>query len=265
MNIDLDVGDESVFADRTFDSGSLFSFDSDSEAKPTIPNWCDLPLELLMIIFRFTGPGHYLYVALTCKLFRRLYKEASSECEAWHKNGWKITLYMNGGASIGCAALAMELYPDVFDKSEYRLYLISGAIRTNHPNVVNWMFANDWFWYVTADKCAQLGAVEVIVWMWLRGSFSDLDSDDYDTTLAKYFDGDGFTLKADEVRKHYDFDNIRWRHHGVRSDAIQCLRCGGKYARQKPWYYACAYWEVENRVRECHEHVYRDHFRTINL
>jgi hypothetical protein len=96
--------------------------------------------------------------------------------------------------------------------------------------MVNWMFANDWFWYVTADKCAKLGAVEVIVWMWLHGSFSDLDSDDYDPTLAKYFGGDGFTLNADEVRKHYNFCNIRWRDLEVRSDAVQCLHCGGKYA-----------------------------------
>jgi len=49
------------------------------------------------------------------------------------------------------------------------------------------MFANDWFSYVSADKCAENGHVDVIVWMWLHGSFSDLESDYYDPTLAKYF------------------------------------------------------------------------------
>jgi hypothetical protein len=65
MDFDLKVGDESVFADRSFDSESLFSFDSDLEAVATIPNWGDLPIEMQMIIFLFMGPGHYLYVALT--------------------------------------------------------------------------------------------------------------------------------------------------------------------------------------------------------
>jgi hypothetical protein len=106
---------------------SMFSLDSDLEAVATIPLWCDLPLELLMIIFCFMGPGHYLYMALTCKLFCHLYKEASLECEACHEQ-WSITLYRNGGASIKCATLAMKLYPKKFALLEYRLYLILGVI-----------------------------------------------------------------------------------------------------------------------------------------
>jgi len=62
-----------------------------------------------------------------------------------------------------------------------------GAIQNNRPDVVEWMFANDWFSYVSADKCAENGHVDVIVWMWLHGSFSDLESDYCDPTLAKYF------------------------------------------------------------------------------
>ena len=173
MDIDLsNVGDES-------DSESLFSSDSDSEAVTTIPNWGDLPIEMQRIIFQYVEPGQYLYIALTCKLFRELYM-------AW-KWEWNITLYRNGAASIEGAALAMQLYPERFDKSEYRLYLISGAIRNNRPDVVEWMFANDWFWYVSTEKCAKHGHVEVIMWMWLHGSFHELGSDVYDPTLAKFF------------------------------------------------------------------------------
>jgi len=94
MDIDLsNVGDES-------DSESLFSSDSDSEAVTTVPNWGDLPIETQRIIFQYVEPGQYLYIALTCKLFRELYM-------AW-KWEWNITLYRNGAASIEGAALAMQ-------------------------------------------------------------------------------------------------------------------------------------------------------------
>jgi hypothetical protein len=136
-----------------------------------------------MIIFQYVEPGQYLYVALTCKLFRALYTE---KWEIWTK-GWNFTLYRNGAASIECAALAMQLYPETFHKSEYRLCLILGAIRNNRPDVVEWMFVNNWFWYVSAEKCAKHGHVEVIMWMWLHGSFHELGSDVYNPTLAKFF------------------------------------------------------------------------------
>ena len=86
----------------------------------TIPNWGDLPIETQRIIFQYVEPSQYLYIALTCKLFHALYMD---KWEIWTK-GWNFTLYRNGVASIKCAALAMQLYPETFHKSEYRLCLI---------------------------------------------------------------------------------------------------------------------------------------------
>jgi len=258
MDIDLNVRDESVFADRRIDCESLHSFDSDlldsdsdsdlfdsdsdsdlfdsdSEAVATVPNWGDLPHEMQWNIFQYVEPGQYLYVALTCKLFRELYM-------AW-KWEWNITLYRNGAASIEGAALAMQLYPERFDKSEYRLYLISGAIRNNRPDVVEWMFANDWFLYVSADKCALHGHVDVIVWMWLHGVFSDLESDYYDPTLAKYF-----------IFKEIGPLNILAVKQYVASIWPSYM-----------FFPESATLKIETRFRECDQHVYKPEFWGFNF
>jgi hypothetical protein len=220
-----------VFADRSFDSESLFSFNSDSEAVTTVPNWGDLPVEMQKKIFQYVEPGQYLHITLTCKLFRELYMARTYQ--------WNITLYRNGAASIECAALAMQLYPERFDKSKYRLCLILGAIQNNRPDVVEWMFANNWFWYVSADKCAKHGHVKVLVWMWLHGSFSDLDSDDYDPTLAKYFNED---LSLNIIMVKYMAD---------------CDHCYGFIPGPSTL-------EMERQFRECNEHVHSAKFWGIN-
>ena len=230
MDMDLNVRDESVFADRRIDCESLHSFDSDlldsdsdsdlfdsdsdsdlfdsdSEAVATVPNWGDLPHEMQWNIFQYVEPGQYLYVALTCKLFRELYKDACKTWKSWTK-GWNFTLYRNGVASIGCAALAMESSKWFQRVPDWRLPLISGAILMNCPDVLEWMFANDWFCDVTADLCAHYGCVEVILWMWIHGPFHELDSDRYDPTLAKYIDEDG-KPKLETMKHSYDARRYR--------------------------------------------------------
>jgi hypothetical protein len=147
-----------------------------------------------MIFDCILGPGHYLYVALVCKKFCTLYKERSLALYMFHC-GWypmtfhrsicslrtcrraTCTLYRNAGASVESATFAMNAD-----------YIISGAIRMNRPLVVQWMFSNGWFNYVMADKCAKMGLVEVILWMWIRTfPFLDENEDEYDPTLLNYF------------------------------------------------------------------------------
>jgi hypothetical protein len=137
----------------------------------------DFPNYVLWIIFDCIGPRHYLYVALVCKKFIAKYTEKS-----------RLTGYRNAGASITCATFAMNVDYNLFDKSDWRVYIISGAIRMYQPLVVEWMFRNGWFDYVTADKCAKMGLVEVILWMWIRTfPFLDENEDEYDPTLLNYF------------------------------------------------------------------------------
>jgi hypothetical protein len=95
---------------------------------------------------------------------------------------------------------------DLFDKSEWRVYLISGAIRMNRPSVVKWMFHNGWFDYVTAEKCARVGLVEVILWMWIqRFPFCEVNQAGYDPTIRKYFScwQDIWSLNTTAITDHY--------------------------------------------------------------
>ena len=123
----------------------------------------EFPDDVLRMIFDCIGPGHYLYVALVCKKFCTLYKERCLALytfhEGWYPNTCHVnncnlltwchrithTVYRNAGASITCATFAMNADYNLFDKSEWRVYIISGAIRMNRPLVVEWMFCNGWF------------------------------------------------------------------------------------------------------------------------
>jgi hypothetical protein len=90
------------------------------------------------------------------------------------------------------------------------VFIISGAIRMNQPSVVKWMFHNGWFDYVTAEKCAKIGLVEVILWMWIhRFPFCEVDEAGYDPTIRKYFCrcGDIWYLNTREIVDHYDNRN----------------------------------------------------------
>jgi hypothetical protein len=184
----------------------------------------EFPEDVLRIIFDCIGPGHYLYLALVCKKFCALYKERSL-ClqmfpEAWsqfmmcHVINWNLkacytitrTAYRNEGASITCATFAMNANYNLFHKSEWRVYLISGAIRMNRPLVVEWMFCNGWFDYITAHKCAKLGLVEVILWMWIRTfPFLDDNEDEYNPTLVNFFrkKGDIWLLNIQAIIDSY--------------------------------------------------------------
>jgi hypothetical protein len=184
----------------------------------------EFPKDVLRIIFDCIGPGHYLYVALVCKKFFALYKEKS-----------RRTAYRNAGASITCATFAMNADYNIFDKSEWRVYLISGAIRMNRPLVVEWMFSNGWFDYVTADKCAEKGLVEVILWMWIHTfPFLDENEDKYDPNLINYFGvkGDIWSFDTGAVIRTYDYTYL-------------------------PTMYLQTMFEVKvcSRLRESHEHV----------
>jgi hypothetical protein len=185
----------------------------------------DFPNYVLRIIFDCIGPGHYLYVALVCKKFCALYKERSLR-----------TAYRNAGASITCATFAMNADYNLFDKSEWRVYLISGAIRMNRPLVVEWMFSNGWFDYVTADKCAEMGLVEVILWMWIRTfPFLDENEDEYDPNLINYFwvKGDIWSFDTQAIIRTKDYTYLPTTRFEVK---------------------------VNSRLRESHEHVLREDF-----
>jgi hypothetical protein len=96
---------------------------------------------------------------------------------------------------------------NLFDKLEWRVYIISGAIRMNRPLVVEWMLFNGWFDYITADKCAKMGLVEVILWMWIRMfPFLDENEDEYDPKLLNYFwvKGDIWSLNTQAIINTYD-------------------------------------------------------------
>jgi hypothetical protein len=99
---------------------------------------------------------------------------------------------------------------NLFDKLEWRVFIISGTIRMNWPLVVKWMFHNGWFDYVTAEKCAKIGLVEVILWMWIhRFPFCELDQAGYDPTIQKYFCcwRDIWSLNTLAITDHYgDYD-----------------------------------------------------------
>jgi hypothetical protein len=71
--------------------------------------------------------------------------------------------------------------------------------------------------------------------MWLHGSFSDLDSDDCDPTLAKFFDEDG-ALNIHMVKY------------------IASSACPYQFFPKSSTL------EIERRFRECTEHVYSDEF-----
>jgi hypothetical protein len=145
-------------------------------------------------------------------------------------------LYRNAGASVESATFAMNADYNLFDKSEWRVYIISGAIRMNRPLVVEWMFSNGWFNYVTADKCAKMGLVEVILWMWIRTfPFLDENEDEYDPTLLNYFwvKGDIWSINIQAIINTYD----RW------------LRNQTTFVHK-----------VYFRLRESYEHVLREDF-----
>jgi hypothetical protein len=226
------------------ENGALDSEDS-GNSYPRIGY--DFPKDVLRIIFDCIGPGHYLYVALVCKEFCTLYKE---RCEAsttfyschiinWRsKTRWTIprTAYRNAGASITCATFALNADYHLFDKSEWRVYLISGAIRMNRPLVVEWMFSNGWFDYVTADKCAGMGLVEVILWMWIRMfPFLDENEDEYDPTLLNYFwvKGDIWSFNARAIMRTRYYTYLPSKQFEV---------------------------EVYSRLKESYEHVLREEF-----
>ena len=204
------------------ENGALDSEDS-GNSYPRIGY--EFPEDVLRIIFDCIGPGHYLYVALVCKKFCALYKERSLR-----------TAYRNAGASITCATFAMNADYNLFDKSEWRVYLISGAIRMNRPLVVEWMFSNGWFDYVTADKCAEMGLVEVILWMWIRTfPFLDENEDEYDPNLINYFwvKGDIWSFDTQAIIRTKDYTYLPTTRFEVK---------------------------VNSRLRESHEHVLREDF-----
>jgi hypothetical protein len=125
---------------------------------------------------------------------------------------------------------------NLFDKSEWRVYLISGAIRMNRPLVVEWMFSNGWFDYVTADKCAEMGLVEVILWMWIRTfPFLDENEDEYDPNLINYFwvKGDIWSFDTQAIIRTKDYTYLPTTRFEVK---------------------------VNSRLRESHEHVLREDF-----
>jgi hypothetical protein len=157
----------------------------------------DFPKDVLRIIVDCIGPSHYLYVALVCKKFCALYKKRSL-----------CTVYRNAGASITCATFALNADYNLFDESEWRVYLISGAIRMNWPLVLEWMFSNGWFDFVTADKCAKMGLVEVILWTWIRTfPFLDEIEDKYNPNLINYFwvKGDIWSFDTQAVIRTKDY------------------------------------------------------------
>jgi hypothetical protein len=184
----------------------------------------EFPEDVLQIIFDCIGPENYLYVALVCKTFCALYKERCIALYTYHY-GWypmtfhrsicgyrlcrrsTCTLYQNAGASVESATFAMNADYNLFDKLGWRVYIISGAIRMNRPLVVEWMFSNGWFDYVMADKCAKMGLVEVILWMWVcTFPFLDEKEDEYDPTLLNYFwvKGDIWSLNIQAIINTYD-------------------------------------------------------------
>jgi hypothetical protein len=68
------------------------------------------------------------------------------------------------------------------------------------------MFHNGWFDYVTAEKCAKIGLVEVILWMWIhRFPFCEVDQAGNDPTIRKYFSRsmDIWSLNTTAITDHY--------------------------------------------------------------
>jgi hypothetical protein len=226
---------------------------------------CEFPEDVLRIIFDCIGPGHYLYVALVCKKFCALYKERSL-ClqmfpEAWyefmtcHIINWNSktcytitsTEYRNAGASITCATFAMNADYNLFDKSEWRVYLISGAIRMNRPLVVEWMFCNGWFDYITAHKCAKMGLVEVILWMWIRTfPFLDDNEDEYDPTLLNYFwvKGDIWSLDIQAIIGSYDNSLRRQQRFFVGKVYVRVMESYKHVLREDFWDHGVSYYNL---------------------
>jgi hypothetical protein len=219
--------------------------------------------EVLRMIFDCIGPGHFLYVALVCKKFCALHKERTiahhtfpgywnmriQHLFTWDlKTCWKMThtLCRNAGASITCATFAMNADYNLFDKSEWRLYIISGAIRMNRPLVVEWMFCNGWFDYVTAEKCAKMGLVEVILWMWIRTfPFLDENEDEYDPKLLNYFwvKGDIWSLNTQAIIKTYDYSVLSRTNFEVK--VYSCLKESYKHVlREDFWDHGVSYYNL---------------------
>lgn len=156
-------------------------------------NLYDMPNDMMHYIFAFIGPGHYLFVAETCQRFHRQYREA------WPGD---YTLIRAAAASIPCIEWVMDWTYD-FRCREELAFLISGAVRTKKLEVLNYMFENGWFRHVYAPYFAKFGHVEVLIFMWFKGTafdpsvehgdfnrlgyFLDPYSEDYDAELPQFF------------------------------------------------------------------------------
>jgi hypothetical protein len=87
-----------------------------------------------------------------------------------------------------------------------------------------------------SDKCAEMGLVEVILWMWIRTfPFLDENEDEYDPKLLNYYwvKGDIWSLNTQAIINTYD----------------NCLPSRTTFEVK-----------VYSRLRESYEHVLREDF-----
>ena len=141
-----------------------------------------LPEEVLRNIFgTFLGPGHYRYVAGTCRVFWHAYKSAMPE-QHNHK-----TFYRSAAASVPCAALCLreshsirqialeaarggQIDVIVWAKNrgcecDYRLFY--EAARSGQLEVFEWADTNGLEWVLSgaAAGAASAGHVRLLEWM----------------------------------------------------------------------------------------------------
>lgn len=187
---------------RMSEASDVFCYLAKQVKAGRFPVWVELPTALVMSIFRFIGPGHYFYVALTCKVFQKCYKKASENDFNWR---WSSTFYRNGSATISCAvhALSDERQQFIFSFEE-RLPIIAWAIRLGRKKILHFMYESEWFSHASANKCAETGNVEVICWMWTMRSFTTKEHFHYDDSLYDYFDREEFIIKLNLIKLHYD-------------------------------------------------------------
>jgi hypothetical protein len=131
---------------------------SDSALDASTPNITDvIPLEVLRDLFsEFLGPGHYRYVAGTCRLFRNAYESAMPGKEK------RNTTLQSASASVACAELCLrEADNDVNCKH----YIATTAAQRGQVDVIDWLYNHGYevgsCLFVQAGACGQL---EVFQW-----------------------------------------------------------------------------------------------------
>jgi hypothetical protein len=112
-----------------------------------------LPVEVLGHLFvMFLGPGHYRYVAGTCRAFAEAYGKVMND-----HNGRKTT-WESAAASVPCARLCLN-------EAESVVSIALPAAQNGQIDVIDFLYRNDFYWYWDSQlysKAAMFGHVKVL-------------------------------------------------------------------------------------------------------